>query len=364
MAPEGTSNQELSLRVFVHPSRISSCARLRRSDARYRGALSLQASQLAKVKKMNGNDDFIRALAEYLAFHTEQSTAYLTGLIGAFLRGAQGVPKPELPDQNKIASRLKTDMAAHSDVPTFLQNYLLTHLAHGAWPPQATFVASRYLGRRPNERFITWQRRRQDVAQLDVEPIRGTELGFRQMLYSQGAGEVFRWRGFPCFKSNYDIAIYAMLIEELRPRTIIELGSGAGASALFFADLCTVAGLNTKIISVDTSTGKVSDPRITFVQSDCSSWLGATANSKPDFERPCLVVEDFHGDLAGFFVHIDTILEAGDYFVVEDSFPKQARISEVIAGRPYLVDSKYTDFFGINCTSAINSIFVKRTHAS
>jgi cephalosporin hydroxylase len=316
------------------------------------------------VKKMKGNDDFVRALAEYLAFHTEQSTAYFTGLIGSFLRGAQEVPKPDLSAKSRIVSRLKADMAPHNDVPSFLQNYLLTHLTHGAWPPQATFIASKYLERRPDERFVTWQRRRQDVAQLEAEPIRGTELGFRQMLYSQGAAEVFRWRGIPCFKSSYDIAIYAMLIDELRPGTIIELGSGAGASALLFADLCTSVGLNTQIISVDNAIGKISDPRITFVQSDCSIWLEATATSKRDLQRPCLIIEDFHGDLAGFFAHIDTILETGDYFIVEDSFPKQARISEVIVDRHYLIDSKYTDFFGVNCTSAVNSIFVKSTNAS
>ena len=31
----------------------------------------------------------------------------------------------------------------------------------------------------------------------------------------------------------------------------------------------------------------------------------------------------------------------------------------MLAERPYLVDAKFTDFFGINCTSAVNSIFVK-----
>jgi hypothetical protein len=61
---------------------------------------------------------------------------------------------------------------------------------------------------------------------------------------------------------------------------------------------------------------------------------------------------------------MDLILENGDYLIIEDSMPKQDRIAEAIAGRPYLVDSNYTDFFGINCTSAINSIFVKRASAS
>ena len=98
---------------------------------------------------------------------------------------------------------------------------------------------------------------------------------------------------------------------------------------------------------------------MTFIQSDCAGWLEATARSSSELPRPCLLVEDFHGELSGFFEHIDSILKAGDYLVIEDSNPKQSAIAQTVAGLPYAVDTKYTDFFGINCTSAINSIFVK-----
>jgi cephalosporin hydroxylase len=312
---------------------------------------------------MNGDDQFVRALSEFLALHTEQSSAHLGSLIKTFLKGPQGRPLLDPSAHDAIVGRLKTEMAAYNDVPSFLQNYLLTHLAHGQWPAQATFIASRYLARQSADRFTTWQRRQQSVADLEGEPIRGTELGFRQMLYSQGAGPVFRWRGIPCFKSNYDLAIYAMLIDDLKPATIIELGSGAGGSSVLFADLCQSMGLTTRILSIDKTAAEVSDSRVTFIQSDCVEWLATTAKSRSKFLRPCLLIEDFHGDLAGFFGHIDQILENGDYLVVEDSFPKQQRISEVIHDRPYLVDSRYTDFFGVNCTSAVNSIFVKHTGA-
>jgi cephalosporin hydroxylase len=308
---------------------------------------------------MNGDNEFVRALSEFLAFHTEQPTSYFNVLINSFMRGAQGRPNLESSARDKLAKRLKVELEAYHDVPTFLQNYLLTHLAHGAWPPQAAFVASRYLARPSDERFMSWQRRQQLISELASEPIRGTELGFRQMLYSQGAGPVFSWRGIPCFKSSYDIALYAMLLHELRPRTVIELGSGAGGSSLLFADLCASMGLSTKIMSVDRAVADVSDPRIDFIQSDCSEWLAASAKSKREFERPCLIIEDFHGDLVDFFNSMDAILEDKDYLIVEDSLPKQNRIAELIASSPYLIDCKYTDFFGINCTSAINSIFVK-----
>jgi cephalosporin hydroxylase len=150
-----------------------------------------------------------------------------------------------------------------------------------------------------------------------------------------------------------------MLVQELRPATILELGSGTGGSALFFADLCAAAGLTTRIISVDQQAVNVSDPRIEFVCADCVQWLADASSAPLVLQRPCLLIEDFHGDLSDFFEHIDALVEPGDYLVIEDSLQKQSQIGRCIADRPYLIDTKYTDFFGINCTSAMNSILRK-----
>jgi len=308
---------------------------------------------------MNGDRDFVDALSRFLALHTEQSAGRLKYLITSFLSGRQADAQLDPGEKKEVQRLLDADVKAHNTVPTFLQNYLHTCLTQDRWPPEATFLASLYLLRGTHERFTPWARRQQLVGQFAGELVHGSELGFRQLLYSQGAGPVFRWRGVPCFKTVYDLAIYAMLVDELRPGTIVELGAGVGGSSLFFADLCQSAGLTTDIISIDTAAGEVTDSRIAFIQADCSAWLAKAATSKREFRRPCLVIEDFHGDLSGFFGNLDLILQAGDYLVVEDSSGKQNRIAQVIASRPYLIDTKYTDFFGINCTSALNSIFVK-----
>jgi cephalosporin hydroxylase len=312
---------------------------------------------------MNGDKEFAHSLADFLALHTEQSSGYLFHLIRNFLRGAAKLPRLEAAEKRQIINRLAAEVAAHNNVPSFFQSYLLTHLQQETWPPQVTFYALRYLCR-STERFVSWSQRQRLSSVLAGEAISGTELGFTQNLYSQGVGNVLRWRGVACFKTVHDLAIYHMLVQELRPRTIIELGSGMGGSALFLADLCTSIGLTTQIISVDKEIGEVSDPRIDFVHADCQAWLEEMAKSMREFQRPCLLVEDFHGDLGAAFEPIDAILQAGDYLFIEDSIRKQARIGEVIANRPYSIDSRYTDFFGINCTSAMNSIFVKNHDAN
>jgi len=309
---------------------------------------------------MNSDRDFAPSLSSFLALHTNESAEYLNYLIDLFMQGAAPRAYPDASVKKEIAHRLAAEMDTQGNVPSFLHYYLQRRLIHDDWTPQAAFVAARYLCRRIDQRFVSWQQRQQHVAELAREPVWGSEFGHAQLLYSQGAGPAFRWRGVPCFKTVYDLAIYAMLIDELRPATIIELGSGAGGSALLFADLCTAIGLSPQIISVDKeAVQELSDPRIACIQSDCAGWLEATARSRTELAGPCLLVEDFHGELSGFFAHIDSILKAGDYLVIEDSNPKQSAIAQAIAGLPYAVDTKYTDFFGVNCTSAINSIFVK-----
>jgi len=307
---------------------------------------------------MNGDKEFAHALSDYLALQTNASSGYLYRLIQSFLRGAPILPRLDSAAKSKIIGRLKAEVAAHNEVPNFFQNYLLTHLQQDTWPPQVAFFAARYL-HRSNERYVSWRRRQQLFAEVEGEAVGGTELGFSQMLYSQGVDSAFRWRGVPCFKTVHDLAIYPMLIHELRPATIIELGAGSGGSGLFFADVCEAAGLTTTIISIDQQIGEVSDPRIAFVQGDCAQWLAEAAASQRPLQRPCLMIEDFHGELPGFFAHIDALLQAGDYLIVEDSLQKQSAIAQCIAERPYAIDTTYTDFFGINCTSAINGILRK-----
>jgi hypothetical protein len=120
--------------------------------------------------------------------HTEQSSGYLNDLIKSFLRGAVGRSELEPSAKSEIIKRLRAEIEMHNDVPSNLENYLLKIAKQDVWPAHATAIASRYLCRQSSERFIAWQRRQQLIAELDDEPIRGTELGFRQTLYSQGAG--------------------------------------------------------------------------------------------------------------------------------------------------------------------------------
>src|SRR5262245_1449831 len=132
---------------------------------------------------MESDRNFALSLSSFLALHTNESAEYLNYLIDLFMRGAAPRAYSEPSVKKEIAHRLAVDMGTQSNVPSFLHYYLQRRLIHDDWTPQAAFVASRYLRRRIDDRFVSWQQRQQQVAELAREPVPGSELGHAQLLY-------------------------------------------------------------------------------------------------------------------------------------------------------------------------------------
>jgi cephalosporin hydroxylase len=179
---------------------------------------------------------------------------------------------------------------------------------------------------------------------------------------SQGTAACLTWKGSPLFKSVFDFAILPMLLWELRPATVFEIGSGTGASARWIADILDSFGLESQVYSTDIR--PVSEPYagVTFLTGDSRSpttLFGADLlRSAP---RPYVVIEDAHLNAHDVFLYLDDFLNKGDYLFIEDSYKKADALNGFLAERPhrYVVDTRYTDFFGRNATSAVNSILVR-----
>ncbi|MGZ8552911.1 MAG: CmcI family methyltransferase, partial [Chitinophagaceae bacterium] len=50
------------------------------------------------------------------------------------------------------------------------------------------------------------------------------------------------YKGVRCIKSPFDYVIYQMIIDEVKPDLIIEIGSYEGGNALYLADLLVLYG--------------------------------------------------------------------------------------------------------------------------
>jgi cephalosporin hydroxylase len=217
-----------------------------------------------------------------------------------------------------------------------------------------------FLDRWHQGRFVDYAARERSGAHYQARF--GTEFGIDVLLTCQGAPALMRWRGTPLMKNVFDFAMYPALIAALRPRTIFEIGSGLGASAIWFADTLALAGADGAVHSVDRVKAALSHPHVTFYEGDCDApdrlFDAALLHAAP---HPWLVIEDAHHNVAGVLAHFHPYLIAGDYLIVEDSDVKRDTIRAFTASHPgdYLVDTRFTDNFGRNATCAADSIFVR-----
>lgn len=183
----------------------------------------------------------------------------------------------------------------------------------------------------------------------------------------------YTWAGVICSKDPFDLALYPLLIWNLKPATIIEIGTKEGGSALWLSDLLYRFDLReSTIISVDINQrAEVRRKNIKFLSGDGRD-LGATLSNDmmTNLPRPLLVLEDAdHHYLTTLAVlrFMNLWMTTGDYIVIEDgisdSLPRShlerneggpnRAIEEFLSspeGRSFEIDSFYCDFFGQNAT--------------
>lgn len=186
------------------------------------------------------------------------------------------------------------------------------------------------------------------------------------------------YKGIPCLKDPIDLALYIKLIWELKPATIIEIGSFHGGSAIFYKDLCETYKLSTSVITVDfRAIQGHDDPRVNFIQADAlhldQSQLDVELLSCP---RPWLVIEDsaHTGEVTlAVIKYFSQKMMRGDVLIVEDGVIEDQGANSTYRGGPnfgvnrffsdhpkeFRVMTEYTDFFGRNATFNPNGYLEK-----
>jgi cephalosporin hydroxylase len=204
-------------------------------------------------------------------------------------------------------------------------------------------------------------------------------IPYELLMQIQAGTMAYRYKGVPTLKNPFDLALYTSLLWSLRPRTIIEIGSYSGGSALWFADQLTVLGLDGHVYSADIAkVDNIRDPRVTFLEGDGRepdrAFPAAMVGGLP---RPRLVVEDADHNRAtsrAVLDHFAPLMEREEYIVIEDGIladmgvaeqydggPSRA-IAEFLAspaGRHWRVERNFCDYFGRNVTWNVNG-YLKR----
>jgi cephalosporin hydroxylase len=131
-----------------------------------------------------------------------------------------------------------------------------------------------------------------------------------------------RFLGVGMMKSPNDLWAYQDLLTEHRPKTIIETGTYTGASALWFAYLMDMLGIDGHVYTVDfEDRRKCQHPRITFLGGD-STDPELVASIAEQVEYPLLVSLDADHSAAHVKAELELyapLCRVGDWLVVEDT---------------------------------------------
>ncbi len=234
-------------------------------------------------------------------------------------------------------------------------------------PPQPSPVGAPFSEPGNRDERFEGRRVKSDIPQASLTTIQAGTLKYR-------------YKGLACLKNPFDLALYTRLIFELKPRTIFEIGSHEGGSALWFADTMRRFDIAGRVVSIDLRrvTG-VTDPAVTFLQGDA----GHLEDVLPpaylrSLRRPFLVVEDvdhMYETTLSVLRFFGPLQRRGEYMVVEDGIvndldpgtygfhengPNRAIFKFLEENEhAYAIDTEYCDHFGHNFTYATNGYLRK-----
>jgi len=195
----------------------------------------------------------------------------------------------------------------------------------------------------------------------------------------QGLSRV-QYKGVFCMKFPFDYVLYQMIIHEVRPDLIIEIGTLYGGSALYLADLLETFNIeggevhtiyiappigikNTRIASVGVDKAVGEHPRIkTFNQ----GYQNYDLKNIEGFKN-IMVIDDgshIYEDVMNALYKFSPIVTKGSYYIVEDSNAEEVcdrETFESLKGGPlnaimdfllytsgFIIDLRWCDMFGIN----------------
>lgn len=293
----------------------------------------------------------------------------------------------------KSTNRLRQRMAdrisgSQNEVPTFHDNYLTFFISRmmevfpkddweSSWQkiqgPEAQWVKKEVtrlqltLAAENQGRYVSMDARKAladaDADQTVLRAPFGDEIAQHDMTMSQGRTECMQWKGLPLFKTVYDFSLMSMLMWEIKPKTIIELGSGSGASALWMADMAKTFDLECRVQSLDINKPELETNAVDFIEGDCSNIAASfPADTLDQCPHPWIIIEDAHVNVHGVITHFAAHMRTGDYLIVEDSRVEKMQILNKWAtenDNTFKIDTKYTDFFGRNATCSPDSFFVR-----
>ena len=194
------------------------------------------------------------------------------------------------------------------------------------------------------------------------------------------------WKGILFDKGPTETILYPMLMYELQPKTVIEIGALSGGSAIWLADHLELFQIEGYVYCIDIDLSLLDekakiDDRVHFLEGDCNQMAAIMPPEMlSQFPHPWLIIEDAHANAVGVvdYFHKNG-LQSGDYVIVEDTNKMmweiewedwddqelldqgQRKLGELkswlmLHPNEYLIDTYYQDMYGYNGSKNWNSI--------
>lgn len=188
----------------------------------------------------------------------------------------------------------------------------------------------------------------------------------------------YSYKGVRCIKSPIDLALYLKVMWDLRPETIIEIGSKEGGSALWFDDTSKTFDLNSRVISIDLDPPVIeNNTTVSFLRGDVNE-LNVVLDEAllAQLKHPWLIVEDSAHSYSGCMAALNFFaanMNTGDMLIMEDGVLDDLGLTEQYQGGPnraiadfleqnggvFSIMEELCDFYGYNATYNPNGFLQK-----
>lgn len=178
----------------------------------------------------------------------------------------------------------------------------------------------------------------------------------------------FKWKGLTLMKDPMSVGIYQQMLQDQKPKTILEFGTFEGGSALWMKDMMTSLGEPCVIHTFDINQEQIKlapTQGIEIHHLDNNKIVAFVEQHRELFEtmeHPILLIEDSHVNANELLHTLDQFVHTGDYVLVEDTLSewKHDMTGEFVKDHDYKVDTYYCDFWGYNNSWNVNSILCKQ----
>lgn len=197
--------------------------------------------------------------------------------------------------------------------------------------------------------------------------------------YNYVGKHISKYRGAFLMKNPNDLSVYYQLFTHVQPKTVLEMGTYTGASAIWYDDTAKSLGLDCHIYSFDIEPAlldeemkKIKPDTVNFITADTSKLKDSFAPLMLEsLSHPWLIVEDSHDSTIATAEYLHQFMKIGDYLVIEDTSPFMLhgdsslvdtsrwgkhklnllkKFLQSPVGQNFKVDSFFTDLYGYNCT--------------